>query len=71
MAVNETRSMNEDLLAGITDGIVKKSSPNRGGDMYDEHCIDAVNMILHQDLYDAVTDNPFQDIAASRVAYRR
>ena len=31
MAVNETRSMNADLREGLTDGVVKKSTPDRGG----------------------------------------
>jgi len=31
MAVNETRSMNDNLAAGLTDGVVKKIAPNRGG----------------------------------------
>ena len=31
MAVNESRSMNADLRAGLTDGVVKKRTPDRGG----------------------------------------
>ncbi len=31
MAVNESRSMNADLREGLTDGVVKKVAPNRGG----------------------------------------
>lgn len=31
MAVNETRSMNGDLREGLTDGVVKKLTPDRGG----------------------------------------
>ena len=31
MAVNETRSMNADLREGLTDGVVKKLEPDRGG----------------------------------------
>lgn len=31
MAVNESRSMTNDLHEGITDGVVKKDAPDRGG----------------------------------------
>lgn len=31
MAVNESRSLNLDLIEGLTDGMVIKSTPNRGG----------------------------------------
>lgn len=31
MAVNESRSMNADLREGLTDGVVKKIAPDRGG----------------------------------------
>jgi hypothetical protein len=31
MAVNETRSLNRELAEGITDGVVKKLTPDRGG----------------------------------------
>lgn len=31
MAVNESRSMNADLREGLTDGVVKKLTPDRGG----------------------------------------
>ena len=31
MAVNESRNLREDLYEGLTDGLVRKLSPNRGG----------------------------------------
>lgn len=31
MAVNESRSLNTDLIEGLTDGLVIKSTPGRGG----------------------------------------
>lgn len=31
MAVNETRSLNGDLAEGISDGVVRKACPDRGG----------------------------------------
>jgi hypothetical protein len=42
MAVNNTRSMNEDLQAGIHDGCCKNLSPDRGGsvelhDLYERY----------------------------------
>jgi len=33
MAVNESRSMNRDLLLGATDGKFKSLTPSRGGDV--------------------------------------
>lgn len=72
MAVNETRNMNMDLREGITDGIVKKLNPNRGGFPNDDHCFAEVYGTLSQDLYDPVAGpNPAQQYYAERVAYRR
>jgi hypothetical protein len=69
MAVNESRSMNADLREGITDGMVKKVAPDRGGDLFDAHCASAVRSALSQDLYDAVAGaNPAQPYAGARVA---
>lgn len=69
MAVNESRSMNNDLREGITDGMVKKATPDRGGDLFDAHCATAVRSALSQDLYDAVAGaNPAQPYAGARVA---
>lgn len=36
MAVNESRSLNGDLAAGISDGSVKKLTPDRGGQTDDD-----------------------------------
>lgn len=69
MAVNETRSMNADLREGITDGMVKKVAPDRGGDLFDAHCASAVRSSLSQALYDPVAgNNPAQPYAGARVA---
>ena len=52
MAVNESRSLNHDLLEGLTDGIVKKLAPNRGGTPNDFHAAQVVYDGLARDLYD-------------------
>lgn len=46
MAVNESRSMNENLRHGITDGVVKKVMPNWGGDDTDAYAAAERNSIL-------------------------
>lgn len=72
MAVNESRNMNADLREGITDGVVKKVNPNRGGFPNDDSCVSSVLGTLSQDMYDAVSGpNPAQGYHANRVAYRR
>lgn len=63
MAVNESRSMNADLRAGLTDGIVKKLAPNRGGVV--EPADGMSRSVLHNELY----DNSF-DAAAGAMAQR-
>jgi len=68
MAVNETRSMNVDLREGITDGMVKKMNPNRGGFPNDDHCFEMSYATLSDDLYDPVVgENPAKAYHASRV----
>lgn len=37
MAVNETRSMNQDLHSGANDGRLKSVTPDRGGVVDDSH----------------------------------
>lgn len=72
MAVNESRNMNQDLREGITDGVVKKVNPNRGGFPNDDGCVASVYGTLSQDLYDTVPmGNPAQGYYENRVAYRR
>jgi len=44
--------MNSDLRDGITDGVVKKINPNRGGFPNDDDCMRDVSYELHSDLYD-------------------
>jgi len=69
MAVNETRNMNDELREGITDGIVKKINPNRGGFPNDDHCFEMVYSTLHDALYDPMTgENPAKAYHAARVA---
>lgn len=68
MAVNETRSLNADLREGLSDGVVKKVSPNRGGTPNDDHCVQMVYQNLSADLYDTVLSNPAAAAVASRVA---
>lgn len=72
MAVNETRNMNADLREGLTDGVVKKINPNRGGFPNDDDCVAKVYATLAQDLYDPVAGpNPVQGYHSERLAYRR
>lgn len=52
MAVNESRSMNADLREGITDGVVKKVNPNRGGTPNDDLSMRGVYDALGSRLYD-------------------
>lgn len=52
MAVNESRSMNNDLREGITDGTVKKVNPNRGGTPNDNLSARGVYDALDSSLYD-------------------
>jgi len=68
MAVNETRSLNNDLREGLTDGVVKKVNPNRGGFPNDDHCFQMVYQNLSADLYDTVLSNPAAAPMAARVA---
>ena len=64
MAVNESRSMNNDLREGITDGMVKKATPDRGGDQFDSPSAQAVKSSLSKDLYDPMAG--MTDAAAAR-----
>ena len=66
MAVNESRSMNGDLREGITDGIVKKVNPNRGGTPNDNGVMNTVYDGLHADLYDPAFSELVKAEAADR-----
>lgn len=44
MAVNETRSMNNDLLKGTNDGMLKSLTPDRGG------VVETDNVVARQSL---------------------
>lgn len=65
MAVNESRSMNAELRIGLTDGVVKKSTPDRGG------VVDATPLYsqLHNGIghYDTATS----DALAAELALRQ
>jgi len=68
MAVNDSRSMNADLIEGITDGMVKKANPDRGGFPNDVYDAGAVRSSLSQPLYDPVAaDNPMKGYAGARL----
>lgn len=68
MAVNESRSMNADLREGITDGMVKKPNPDRGGFPNDNADAGSVRATLSEELYDTVPGaNPMQGYHAARL----
>lgn len=72
MAVNEYRSMNQDLREGVTDGVVKKINPNRGGYPNDDSCFQEVYAALSADLYDPILGlNPAEGYMADRVTMPR
>lgn len=67
MAVNESRSMNADLAEGISDGIVKKLAPNRGGYLIDTMLAQNVYNSLHTELYDPAFSGGRASDAARRL----
>jgi hypothetical protein len=62
--------MTADLFEGLTDGMVKKATPDRGGYQDNQHAIVTKSM-LHPDLYDPVHSVRHKVNAASRNAYDR
>lgn len=54
MAVNESRSMNANLAAGLADGSIKRIAPDWGGDDADVHAVSKRNDQL-QSQYGMVT----------------
>jgi len=48
MAVNETRSMNNDLRLGANDGKFKNLTPDRGGEPEMEHVIERATVLQPQ-----------------------
>jgi len=63
MAVNETRSLSQDLREGLTDGSVKKDAPDRGGRTeYNNHDDDTL-----QDQYGARESFGAADTMAGRL----
>ena len=55
MAVNEKRSMNEDLKLGVADGKFKSLTPGRGGDV--EQLAPAIRHMQLQPQYN-ISDRP-------------
>ena len=53
MAINETRSMNNDLQIGLRDGAFKSITPDRGGAVDPSHAIErSSNLQLQYDITD-------------------
>lgn len=48
MAVNESRSMNNDLRLGANDGKFKNLTPDRGGVVETEHAIERASVLQPQ-----------------------
>lgn len=69
MAVNQSRSMTMDLFEGISDGAVKKLTPDRGG-LQDSREAAIVKSDLHE-MYDALYSSNHMMNVASRTAYDR
>jgi hypothetical protein len=69
MAVNQSRSMTMDLFEGISDGVVKKLTPDRGG-LQDSREAAIVKSDLHE-MYDALYSQGHMMNASSRIAYNR
>lgn len=69
MAVNQSRSMTMDLFEGISDGAVKKLTPDRGG-LQDSRDAAIVKGDLHE-IYDAVYSPGNMMNVAGRIAYDR
>jgi len=62
--------MTRDLFEGLTDGMVKKTTPDRGGHQ-DEHHAEVSKGMLHPWLYDPAHSARHKINAASRNAYDR
>lgn len=74
MAVNETRNLSRDLREGLTDGSVKKMSPDRGGNVENvnrgEHVgLDGRTYCYEtlQEQYGAFTSHPVMEDMADRL----
>ncbi|CAB5222294.1 hypothetical protein UFOVP361_94 [uncultured Caudovirales phage] len=59
MAVNETRSLNHDLSLGLTDGVFKNLTPDRGGVV--EPLDPAQRASVLQEQYNVSPRNPAAD----------
>lgn len=69
MAVNQSRSMTMDLMEGISDGVVKKTTPGRGGTQDDREAA-IVKSNLHE-IYDANASSSHMLNVVGRIAYDR
>jgi len=61
MAVNESRSMNNDLRLGATDGAFKNLTPDRGGEV--ESSNPAVRSQVLQPQYNVLERTPLANMA--------
>ncbi len=66
MAVNESRSMNQELAEGLTDGVVKKLAPNRSGFPNDLASAHMMASLLDGGLYDMSFATPGEIAALAR-----
>ena len=48
MAVNDSRSMNQDLQAGIKDGLLKSLTPDRGGQVDETNVMYRAGLLQNQ-----------------------
>jgi len=69
MAVNQSRSMTMDLFEGISDGVVKKLTPDRGGLQDSRESAIVKGDLL--EIYDAVYSQNNMLNAVGRLAYDR
>lgn len=69
MAVNQSRSMTMDLMEGISDGVVKKTTPGRGG-FQDDREAAIMKSNLHE-IYDANSSEVHMMNVVGRIAYDR
>jgi hypothetical protein len=64
VAVNTSRSLNQELSMGIADGSVKRLHPDRGGDVTSDD--DIIKPVLSE-IYDAVASDSVAYAVANRI----
>lgn len=64
MAVNTSRSLNQELSMGIADGAVKRLHPDRGGDVTSDD--DIIKPVL-SGIYDAVASDSVAYAVSGRI----